>query len=39
MAARMAELGMSKPDIGLAFRSFNANAEPFRKEGDRHDRR
>ena len=39
LAARMAELGMSKPDIGLAFRSFNANAEPFRKEGDRHDRR
>ena len=39
LAARMAELGMSKPDIGLAFRSFNANAEPFRKEGDLHDRR
>ncbi len=39
LAARMAELGMSGTDIGLAFRSFNANAEAFRKEGDVHDRR
>lgn len=39
MAARMAELGLSRQDVGLAFRSFNANAEPFRREGDRHDRR
>ncbi len=39
LAARMAELGMSGKDIGLAFRSFNANAEAFRKEGDIHDRR
>ncbi len=39
LAARMAELGMSSKDIGLAFRSFNANAEAFRKEGDVHDRR
>ena len=39
LAARMAELGMSGTDIGLAFRSFNANAEAFRKEGDIHDRR
>ena len=39
LAARMAQLGMSGKDIGLAFRSFNANAEAFRKEGDIHDRR
>ncbi len=38
LAARMAVLGMSGRDIGLAFRSYNANAEPFRKEGDRNDR-
>lgn len=39
LAKHMAELGMKEQDIGLAFRSFNANAEPFRKEGDAHDRR
>ncbi len=38
LAARMARLGMSDSDIGLAFRSFNANAEAFRTEGDRHER-
>ena len=39
LASRMAELGMSGTEIGLAFRSYNANAEAFRKEGDIHDRR
>jgi len=39
LAARMAELGVSGTDIGLAFRSFNANAEAFRIEGDVHERR
>jgi len=36
-AARMAGLGMSGQDICLAFRSFNADAEAFRSEGNRHD--
>jgi coenzyme F420-reducing hydrogenase gamma subunit len=38
LANRMAELGTSGQNIGLAFRSFNANAEPFRNQGNRHDR-
>ena len=38
LATRMAGLGMKEKDIGLAFRSFNANADAFRIEGDLHDR-
>lgn len=32
------QLGMSEPDIVRAFRSFNACAEPFRKESEAHER-
>ncbi|WP_448192920.1 NADH-quinone oxidoreductase subunit B family protein [Azospirillum sp. sgz301742] len=39
LAKRMAELGMGRRDIAQAFRSFNANAEAFRHEGDVHDDR
>ena len=39
LAAQMAGLGMAARDIGLSFRSFNANAEPFRLEGDKHEPR
>lgn len=38
VAARMLRLGMKEQDVGLAFRTFNANAEAFRAEGDLHDR-
>lgn len=38
VAARMLRLGMNEQDVGLAFRTFNANAEAFRAEGDLHDR-
>lgn len=38
LARRMGELGVSRQDIGHAFRSFNANAEAFRREGNNHDR-
>lgn len=36
LAARFKELGTSERDLKLMFRSFNAGAEAFRKEGDRH---
>lgn len=36
LAARLAQLGKDGPEIQRLFRSFNANAEAFRKEGDRH---
>ncbi|HYH37911.1 MAG TPA: oxidoreductase [Azospirillum sp.] len=39
LAKHMAELGVGSRDIAQAFRSFNANAEAFRKEGDAHDDR
>ena len=39
LARHMLELGMERRDVALAFRSFNANAEAFRKEGDAHDDR
>jgi len=32
------QLGVSDPDIMRAFRSFNACAEPFRKESEAHER-
>jgi len=38
LASRMTQLGMKEQDVGLAFRSFNANAEAFRHEGNQHDR-
>lgn len=38
LAARMSRLGMNERDIGLAFRNFNANADAYRTEGDRHER-
>jgi len=36
LAGRMREMGVTEADIRLMFRSFNANAEAFRKEGDSH---
>jgi sulfhydrogenase subunit delta len=38
LSARMKEIGMSEYDIMLAFRGYNAYAEPFRKESDVHDK-
>ena len=32
------QLGVNDPDIMRAFRSFNACAEPFRKESETHER-
>jgi coenzyme F420-reducing hydrogenase gamma subunit len=37
LADRYAELGQSEDDIVRAFRSFNAGAEPFRKESEAHE--
>lgn len=39
LAKHMLELGMERRDVALAFRSFNANAEAFRLEGDAHEGR
>ncbi len=36
MATRLRALGMSEPDVLRVFRTFNAGAEPFRLESDRH---
>jgi sulfhydrogenase subunit delta len=33
----LGDLGMSERDLKRVYRTFNANDEPFRKEGDRHD--
>jgi coenzyme F420-reducing hydrogenase gamma subunit len=38
LSALWVQLGMSDPDIMRAFRSFNACAEPFRKESEAHER-
>ncbi|HXF06183.1 MAG TPA: oxidoreductase [Blastocatellia bacterium] len=38
LSARWSHLGVKEQDIVRAFRSFNAYAEPFRKEGEAHDR-
>ncbi|MBI1321176.1 MAG: oxidoreductase [Candidatus Hydrogenedens sp.] len=38
LAQHLAVLGQSRRDIELAFRSFNANAEAFRREGNAHER-
>jgi sulfhydrogenase subunit delta len=37
LAAHLAALGQSRHEIQLAFRSFNAYAEAFRKESDAHE--
>lgn len=37
LSARWRELGASSGDLVRAFRTFNANAEPFRKEAATHD--
>jgi sulfhydrogenase subunit delta len=36
LAGRVQALGMPERDIGRVFRTFNAQAEAFRREGDRH---
>lgn len=38
LSAWWTQLGVSDPDIVRAFRSFNACAEPFRKESEAHER-
>ncbi len=38
LAAQLTGLGVSDPDIVRAMRGFNACAEPFRKEGEAHER-
>ncbi len=37
LAARWRELGVSRPDVARAFRTFNANSPPFRKEAESND--
>ncbi|HET7761632.1 MAG TPA: hypothetical protein VFL46_04660 [Phycicoccus sp.] len=37
VAARLAELGMDQPSVMRVFRTFNAAAEPFRRESERHE--
>ena len=37
LAKQLSELGQSENDIMLAFRSFNAYAEPFRRESEAHE--
>jgi hypothetical protein len=36
MANLLRGMGMDGPDIQRLLQTFNANAEPFRKESDRH---
>lgn len=36
LSQRLRRLGMPARDIGRLYRTFNANAEPFRTEADRH---
>ncbi len=38
LAERLHQLGVWEPDVMRAFRGFNANAEPFRKESESHER-
>src|SRR3974390_2817058 len=38
LSNRWSQLGVTEPDIMRAFRSFNASAEPFRKESEAHER-
>jgi coenzyme F420-reducing hydrogenase gamma subunit len=37
IADRLRELGMSGPEVMRVFRTFNAAAEPFRRESERHE--
>jgi coenzyme F420-reducing hydrogenase gamma subunit len=37
IASRLTELGMSEPEVMRVFRTFNAAAEPFRRESERHE--
>lgn len=37
LAGRLRALGMSEPEVLRVFRTFNAAAEPFRQESERHD--
>jgi coenzyme F420-reducing hydrogenase gamma subunit len=37
LAARLAQLGMSEPEVMRVFRTFNAASEPFRRESERHE--
>jgi coenzyme F420-reducing hydrogenase gamma subunit len=39
LAGWFKDLGVSERDLGRAFRSFNAGAEPFAKEADAHEQR
>jgi len=39
LSRRIAELGLGEREISQLYRSFNANAAPFRKEGDAHERK
>ena len=36
LSARLARLGMSERDLHCVYRTFNANAAPFREEAERH---
>ncbi|ATQ69967.1 MULTISPECIES: oxidoreductase [Methylosinus] len=36
LSGRLAQLGMDERDLRRIYRSFNANAEPFRTESERH---
>jgi coenzyme F420-reducing hydrogenase gamma subunit len=38
IAHRLSRLGMSEPEVVRIFRTFNAAAEPFRRESERHER-
>jgi len=37
LSRELAKLGMTETDLKRVFRTFNADAEPFRKEAERHD--
>jgi hypothetical protein len=39
LSARWRELGVGHPGLARVFRTFNANAEPFRTEAEAHDTR
>jgi coenzyme F420-reducing hydrogenase gamma subunit len=36
LSRELAKLGMTEPELKRVFRTFNADAEPFRKEAERH---
>lgn len=38
VSLRLTELGMSEPEVGRVFRTFNAASEAFLRESERHDR-